>query len=174
MHKNPLPSDTAMTYNQRAMNILNIRPSLLLAFTLLITPVANAADLDFENVWIAEAPPVSKVLAAYMDIKNPGKQNMKIVAASSEDFGKIELHRTIEADGMATMQQQHELLIPAGGELKLEPNSYHLMLFRPVKPLPAGTRSSFSFELANGKTIKIAAEVKKAGQDQSHEHHHHH
>lgn len=162
-----------------AMNILKTSPAILLALTLPFAPVANAdpssdSNLKFENAWIAEAPPVSKVQAAYMEIENESSDEIKIVAASSDDFGNIEFHRTIDKDGMASMQRQNELVIPADGELKLQPGGYHMMLFRPAKALRAGDKSTFRFTLANGKNIDVVATVKKAAMSESHDHHHNH
>lgn len=129
--------------------------------------------LVFENVWIAEAPPVSKVLAAYMNIRNTGDEDQKLVSARSDDFGSVEFHRTVEKNGMASMQHQQFLSIPAGGSLTLEPGSYHMMLFNPVRKLRAGDESSFQFQLESGNSINATAVVKKASAEDSHQHHHH-
>ena len=94
--------------------------------------------LTFKQAWIAEAPPVSKVLAAYMEIINSSDKTVIINSMESDDFTKIEFHRTINENDIAKMQHQESLSIPASGSLKLEPGSYHLMLFNPVKELRAG------------------------------------
>lgn len=160
------------------MNIRPLQALPVLLFTLLFDTIVLAepdhstATLTFENVWIAEAPPVSKVLAAYMTINNTGEKNQKLVSAESNDFGSIEFHRTIDKEGMASMQHQPYLVIPAGGKLILEPGDYHMMLFNPNRKLRAGDKSSFRFELDTGDTIVTTAVVKKASSEDSHHHHH--
>jgi copper(I)-binding protein len=152
--------------------IITILPILL---TILFGFAAHAGSaLVFENVWIAEAPPVSKVLAAYMDIKNTSDKDQKLISAKSGDFGSIEFHRTVEKDGMASMQHQEYLLVPAGGTLTLKPGDYHMMLFRPARKLRAGDESSIQFQLADDTQVTVTATVKKASAEDSHEHHHHH
>lgn len=160
------------------MNICSLRLLPVLLFTLLFNTLVQAVPehykptLAFENVWIAEAPPVSKVLAAYMTINNTGNKDQKLVSAESDDFGSIEFHRTIDKKGMASMQHQPYLMVPAGGKLILEPGDYHMMLFNPSRKLRAGDESSFKFELDDGNTISTTAIVKKASTKDSHHHHH--
>ena len=151
---------------------LILLPVFLLSTLFGITAHAGSA-LVFENVWIAEAPPVSKVQAAYMNIKNTGDKDQKLVSAKSDDFGSIEFHRTIEKEGMASMQHQPYLLVPAGGELTLKPGDYHMMLFRPARKLRAGDESSIQFQLADDSQVTVTAVVKKASAEDSHQHHHH-
>ena len=135
------------------------------------TAFAGSA-LEVENLWIAEAPPVSKVLAGYMQIKNTGDKDQKLVSATSRDFSSIEFHRSIERDGMASMQRQKFLLVPAGGSLTLKPGDYHLMLFNPTKKLRAGDDTTIQFKLEDGTTISDTAIVKKSTVDHSHHNHH--
>lgn len=128
--------------------------------------------LVFENVWIAEAPPVSEVLAAYMDIKNTGKNDRKLVSAKSDDFASIEFHRRVDKNGMASMQHQQYLVIPAGDTLMLKPGGYHMMLFKPARKLRAGDESTFHFQIGDNNLVAVTAVVKKTTAEGSHQHHH--
>ncbi len=157
-----------------SINRQNSLPLLLSVFFLALFAgkIAQAGPaLIFENVWIAEAPPVSKVLAGYMSIKNTGDKDQKIISAQSNDFGSVEFHRTIEKNGMASMQHQASLLIPAGGNLIFKPGDYHMMLFKPVRKFRVGDKAIFKFQLENGHSINATAVVKKASADTSHQHH---
>jgi len=150
---------------------------LFAGFALLVsTAVAAQADIEFDNIWIAEAPPGSQVMAAYMDIKNTGDRALQLSPPQSDDFKKIEFHRTFHENGMARMQQQSEIAIPAHETVKLEPGSYHMMLFNPARKLKAGDESTLIFQISNDNTIRITAVVKKAVFKQSGDHsdHSHH
>jgi len=150
-------------------------PTLLsIIFLAILTGKTAQAEpaLIFENVWIAEAPPVSKVLAGYMNIRNTSDKDLKLVSAQSDDFGSVEFHRTIEKDGRASMQHQLSLLIPAGGSLIFKPGNYHMMLFKPARKLRAGDESIFRFQLENGDSINATAIVKKFSAENSHQQHH--
>ena len=107
------------------------------------------------------------------NIKNTGNKDQKLVSAKSDDFGAIEFHRTVDKDGMASMQHQKYLLVPAGGTLTLKPGDYHMMLFRPARKLVAGDESSIQFQLADDSQTTVTAVVKKASAEDSHQHHHH-
>jgi len=128
--------------------------------------------LTFKQAWIAEAPPVSRVLAAYMEIINSSDKTIIIDSMKSDDFKKIEFHRSIQENDIAKMQHQTSLSIPAYGSLKLEPGSYHLMLFNPVRRLLAGDKSTFTAITADDKHYELDIFVKKS--NDTHQHHHHH
>lgn len=146
----------------------------LSAILLLICSKSFAqAPLTFKQARIAEAPPVSKVLAAYMEIINSSDKTVIIDSMESDDFSKIEFHRTINENDIAKMQHQESLSIPASGSLKLEPGSYHLMLFNPVKKFRAGDSSSFTVKTSDAQQYEISVPVKKSDMSQQHQHHHH-
>ena len=109
----------------------NTFASLILLFIL----VSNAASstpntLSIKDAWIAEAPPVSKVMVAYMTIENDGAQDTTIVKAESDLYSSIEFHETQHQDGMARMIRHDDLLIPANDHVTLKRGGKHFMLFR--------------------------------------------
>lgn len=152
--------------------------SLLFSLFFFSQSAGAASNLEFEGAWIAEAPPRSKVLVAYMEIKNNGDEVTKIVSANSGSFKRITFHQTQQKGEMATMQHSDALIIPANGKLVLEAGSHHIMLFDPVKKLTAGDQVDFDFTLENGETIKLTVPVKKQGtqdsQNTDHSKHMHH
>ena len=145
--------------------------SLSAILVLICTKSFAETPLTFNQAWIAEAPPVSRVLAAYMEILNGSDKTVIISAIESDDFTKIEFHRTIHENNIAKMIHQESLSIPAQGTLKLEQGSYHLMLFNPVKKFSAGDNSTFTISTSDNQQYKLSVTVKKSGMP---EHHHHH
>jgi len=140
----------------------------------LISHYAIADDrLEIVDAWIAEAPPVSTVMAAYMEIENETRQDRQAVSMQCNEFERAEFHRTIEKEGMARMQHQPVLNISANSELKLEPGGYHIMLFKPARALLAGDKTSCSMKFDDGTTIGIDLEIRKSSVE-DHSHHHHH
>ena len=129
--------------------------------------------LEIDDAWIAEAPPVSKVMAAYMEIENESRQDRQAISMQCREFERAEFHRTVEKDGMARMEHQQVLNIPADSELELEPGGYHIMLFKPARNLVAGDTTSCSMKFDDGTTIAIDLEIRKSSVE-DHSHHHHH
>ena len=125
-----------------------------------MSSMAMADHITINNAWVREAPPVSKVLAAFMDIENRSAETAYIVGVKGKDFGAIEMHLSTEVDGVARMLPQVQLIIPAKGKLVLKPGSYHLMLFRPQKVLRKGDTTEFTFTLGNGETFTKTVVVK--------------
>lgn len=148
---------------------------MLVAICPVINPGISLASVDAPLVidapWIAEAPPVSKVLAAYMTITNTESEKLNINRVTSACFKKIEIHRTVLENGMASMEHQTELSIPASGKISLEPGGYHMMLFEPVVTLKAGDKCVLNISTTNEQTQSVTVSVKKAG---NHAQHHHH
>lgn len=153
-------------------------PAAMALLAPLWTLVAHAEPLTVSGAWVREGPPTTAVLAAYMQIDNPGAQDQILVGASSPQFETAEIHRTEIADGVARMVQQERLTIPAGGGVTLEPGGLHLMLIQSLQPLAQGDRVTIRLRLENGTEIPVDAEVRKAeaaamDHDHSHDHHHH-
>ena len=149
-------------------------PLLSLIFaTLFFSHIADAKPtLAFEGEWIAEAPPSSRVMVAYMEIINSGDQVTKIVSATSESYSNISFHQTKNENDMAKMEHMSTLTIPAKGKLVLKAGSYHIMLFNPVKKLKAGDQVTLDFKLENGDIINLVIPVKKMPMNNnSHMHH---
>lgn len=136
--------------------------------------VAQADQLNVSDAWVREAPPTSQVLAAYLNIENPGAEEIVIVGASSPQFDTVELHRTEIVDGIARMIAQQRLIVPAGGAVIFEPGGLHLMLIQAVRPLQRGDQVEIQFQLSTGENLKVQAEVRPGmvdAMDHSHQHH---
>lgn len=145
---------------------------------LLITSLGSAfaiADnkLEIDDAWIAEAPPVSKVMAAYMEIENETQQDRQAVAMQCKEFERAEFHRTVDKDGMASMEHQKVLNIPANSELELRPGGYHIMLFTPARSFKAGDNTGCSMEFDDGTSIQLELEIRKSSAEDHSGHHHH-
>ncbi|MDX1334881.1 MAG: copper chaperone PCu(A)C [Gammaproteobacteria bacterium] len=151
-----------------------MRKYLISFFLLLATSAVQAGSVTVDSAWIREAPPGMMMLAGYMVVSNSGDEARAIVSASGDDFGYIELHRSMIKDGMAKMIPQENIPVPAKGSVELKPGDYHLMLMQPKKDLKAGEESTLTIVMDNGESITITAPVKKPDSDMMMHHHHHH
>ena len=128
-------------------------------------PNDDAGDVDhlvIEDAWIAEAPPVSKVMVAYMRLKNTGAETIEIIHAESELYSSIEFHETIHENGLARMIRHDTLNIPANNRLELKPGGPHMMLFNPTKRLAAGSTVNIKLTTKNNTIKTVTVPVKKA------------
>lgn len=129
---------------------------------LIIQPVFGQNNIEIKDAWLSEAPPVVNILAGYITIMNHSDQPMDLVAAQSPVFERIEFHLTKTDDGVARMQKETVITIPAQSEFRFSPGEYHLMLFNPVKPLKSGDLVSLQLTFSQDVRIDVEAEVKRS------------
>jgi len=123
---------------------------------------ADTNGLIIEDAWIAEAPPVSKVMVAYMTLINTDTAAVEIIRAESDIYSSIEFHETVHENGRARMIRHDSLKIPANASLELKRGGPHLMLFNPVKTLKAGDIVNIKLTSKDNMTRTISVAVKKA------------
>ena len=140
---------------------------LAIAGTVLADPSMNVT-----GGWVREAPPTSRVLAAYMHIINLTDADLTVTGVTSPDFDSAELHRTVVTGGVASMLPVPELTIPAAGSVLLEPGGLHLMLFDPVRPLLQGDSVTLVLHRSDGICVTLSVPVLRSTDDESPHHHH--
>ena len=148
--------------NTRAKTTFFLSLLSLICITSFAAVAAAGNALSISNAWIAEAPPVSKVMVAYMSISNSSDEDLEIIHASSDTYSSIEFHETIHEDGMARMVRHDSLQIDAHSNIELKRGGPHLMLFNPTRRLKAGDSVEIELTLYNRQTISISVPVKKA------------
>jgi periplasmic copper chaperone A len=149
----------------------------ILAISLLLCPLqAGAAEtVKIGNLRINEAPPAAAATAGYFQMHNQGTAEIELIEVTSTDFGGIELHRSVVRDGMAGMERQDSIKVPAGGSVEFIPGDLHLMLFSPVRRFRAGDAIEFMFHFADGVEITATGKVEAIGaQPEADQHHSHH
>lgn len=135
----------------------------------------NASQLQVTDAWIPEAPPVARVMAAYLTLNNPSDKNLTLTSVSSPDFKRVEMHRTENKDGMSRMVRQNNVEIPAKGRTEFKPGGLHLMLMQPKRAIKKGDTVMLVLTV-DKQTLSVKATVKEATLDDhsAHGHHHHH
>jgi hypothetical protein len=128
--------------------------------------------MDVIDGWVREAPPTSRVLAAYMQIINLTDGDLTVTGVTSPDFETADLHRTVVEEGVARMLPVPELTIPAGSSVTLEPGGLHLMLFDPVRPLQEGDSVTLVLHRSDAICITLSVPVLR-GTGAEHVHHRH-
>ncbi len=146
---------------------------LLLVLAILFTQTAWAESVQITEQWIREAPPNAKVLAAFMLIDNQTSESQTLTTATSPDFKMVEIHQTVEHDGMMHMKKQEQLVINSKQQVMLKPGSYHLMLMQPKRQLNAGDEVELTLKFANEEELIIKVPVRKSSDKKPSNHNHH-
>ena len=157
---------------KRAPGMLMLLSALLFAGALSADRGLHQHELTVEGAWIREAPPVAKVMAGYLTIHNPAQEPAVLEGAESPLFDRIEIHRTGMKGGMAGMERQRSVTIPARGQLEFVPGGLHLMLMGPKKPLAAGSMATITLRFKGGQKLPAQFTVRAAGEGGSQHGHH--
>jgi copper(I)-binding protein len=95
-------------------------------------------------------------------IKDPFTRATPAGAASSPAAKTVELHETVDDNGVMKMEPRPEgWEIPARGTLQLKPGGKHIMLVGLTAPLEAGKkiRMTLNFEKAGARTIEVPVQA---------------
>ena len=125
------------------------------------TAEESATDVTVTGVWIREPAEGQTVSAAYGVIANNGDEDITLVGASAPIEGTVEIHETImEDDGTMSMQERTDgFLIPAGGEITLEPGGSHVMIMD-IEPTEIVGTIDVTFIFDSGLEVVAPAEVR--------------
>jgi copper(I)-binding protein len=161
------------TNNSRAASLF---AALGLTVALLSTPASahefKLGALEIGHPWSRATLPGAKVAAGYLTIKNGGSEPDRLVSVSAAISGKGEIHEMAVKDGVMTMRQLTDgVEIPAGGEVKLEPGAYHIMLMELREPAVEGTKFPGTLTFEKAGTVAVEFAVERAGGKADHSAH---
>ncbi len=135
---------------------------LVTIFALLVVSFPSIADaLKISDAWIKNLPPVVPMRAGYLTIENDSNRAINIIAVESEVFTQVDIHESIEKNGMMSMQPLSHLIVPAGATVKLAPGGIHLMMMQPKIALKPGDRVDISLRFESGDTQTMHMTVRK-------------
>jgi copper(I)-binding protein len=122
----------------------------------------QAKGVVVNDPWVRAAPPNAPALAAFMQLENHSATDVALVEVRTTlPVSRVELHRTMMADGMMKMVQQQEMPVAAHGSLVLKPGSWHIMLIAPRKVPVEGDQVSLTLRFSDGSEQQVTAQVRK-------------
>ncbi len=146
--------------------------ALALLSAILAGPL-RAGEPLIEQAWIRALPPTQPVTAAYLVLRNPGPAPVEFVGATVEGAGRVEIHTSVEENGLRRMERLSTLTVAPGESRALAPGGVHLMLFELDGMPREGESRRLCVELQPGGPICTDAQVlKSADPGSDHQHHH--
>ena len=145
---------------------------LLAALVAATSPVfAQGAtpSIAVEQPYARATPTGATTGAVYMTLANKAKTADRLIAASSDVAGKLQIHEMAVVNGVMQMRQlANGLPVPAEGSVVLKPGSYHVMLIGLKKPLTAGQTFplTLTFEKAGNISITVPVQAMGATKDE--------
>jgi copper(I)-binding protein len=150
----------------------------LLLTVLLITASARAhertvGDLTIVHPWARPAASAQQNSAAYMIIRNDGREPERLLAVETDEAKSAGLHTsTITPEGIAQMRPVETVEVPAGGEVRLAPGGLHIMLVELASPLFEGTSFPMKlvFQYAGEVDVEVMVESSRANTQPDRDH----
>ena len=132
------------------------------ALALVFAASATAADLRLTDAWIRWIPGGAPS-GGYFTVHNDSPVPIELVGASSPEYGTVEMHRTRMHGATARMESVDKVAVPAHGELRFAPGSYHLMLVEPARAVKAGGEVTVALRFSGGRTLDARFPVRGPG-----------
>ena len=118
---------------------------------------AQAGAISVANAYARATVVGQPAGGGFLKLVNAGADD-RLVAASSEVAGAVELHMMAMKGDVMQMRQVDAIDVKAGQTVELKPGGYHLMLMGLKAPLKAG--SSFPLKLKFEKAGEVTVNVK--------------
>jgi periplasmic copper chaperone A len=128
-----------------------------------VEPV-KLGDLTLEAYFVRAMLPGQPVAGGFVTITNSGGTDDKLIAASSDAAGRMELHDMVmDGDVMKMREVEGGIVVAAGTTVELKPGGLHLMFMDVPETLAAGDTVAVDlvFEKA-GKVELVVPVIAKA------------
>ena len=131
----------------------------LLVLGIQFPSLLQAEELLFSNATVRQPLPGRTVSAGYFSVTNQSEEAVRLVAAHSAWFGKVELHQHTMIDGMMRMAKVDAIDVAPGHTVHLQPGGLHLMLFHPSQSLELGQQVPVEVISSAGTRFQLSAVV---------------
>ncbi|MGO1080297.1 copper chaperone PCu(A)C [Inquilinus sp. CA228] len=124
----------------------------------------KSGPIEVIHPWVRATPPAAKVGGGYAEIRNDGSEPDRLVSATAEVAGRVEIHQMGLKDGIMTMRPvEGGVPVPADGTAALAPGGYHLMLMELKRPLKAGESFAGTMTFEKAGTVPVTFDVQPIG-----------
>jgi copper(I)-binding protein len=131
----------------------------VLGLALGLGSLARAGDLAVVDAWARATPPGAGVAAAYLTIDNAGGGADRLLGASSDAAGRVEVHETRRDGEVMRMRKAEPLDIPAGERVVFGPGGLHVMLMELKEPLRQGDTLSLTLRFEHAGEFRVQAGI---------------
>lgn len=131
----------------------------IVAAILSLSSGVTLAEIVVTDATVRETLPGRNMTSGYFTISNQNNAPTELIAASSPQFGSVELHQHSHKDGMMKMEQVQSVSIAAGEQVHFQPGGLHLMLFDAKTSLTKGQQIPLRLTFKDGQSIEVQAMV---------------
>jgi copper(I)-binding protein len=135
---------------------------LCISSLLVAACVPAGGGVAIKDPFARATPTGAQTGGAFATIVNNGQSADRLMSASSPAARTVELHETVDDNGVMKMEPHPEgWEVPAGGTLELKPGGKHIMLIGLTAPLVAGEKIqiTLNFEKAGAQTVDVPVQA---------------
>jgi copper(I)-binding protein len=126
----------------------------------------SPADIMVDDAWARATSPSQKVGGIFVSIMEMGAPD-KLVSVSSPIADSLELHETINDNGIMKMRPVAALPLASGETVELKPGGYHIMAMGLKQQLVPGASFPVTLHFEKAGDVTVTATVKAAGASSS-------
>lgn len=130
--------------------------------------VSEKSGIEISDAWVRVVGNMEAMgdmgpaTAIFMNIHNYNDQTDLLLKAETDIAEMAQIHLSeVDANGVSSMHEVKEVLIPADGLAELKPGSYHIMLMGLKKVITEGEMITVTLTFQNAGAITIEAPVRK-------------
>jgi len=140
------------------------------AFAVIIALAGPAAAHEFKagmieigHPWSRPTPPSAPVASGYMKLTNTGTEIDRLTAISSPIAERAEIHRSVVADGVASMRPVDGLAVEPGATVDFGAEKLHVMFIAPDRQLKDGERFPATLVFEKAGSVEVEFMVQRRG-----------
>jgi copper(I)-binding protein len=144
-----------------------MRRLMIVSAALLVLPGCHAKEAEKPRIldaWVRLAAVPGHPAAGYFTVKGSDRDD-RLVRIDSAVVKKIEMHESMNMNGMMSMASIADLPVPEGAKIEFAPGGKHAMLFDVDARISAGTAIPMLFTFASGAAVEAEAKTVPAGAD---------
>jgi len=120
----------------------------------------TAGELQITGAFSRATLPGAPTAGGYMTITNMGAEEDRLVSASSDVAGMVEMHEMRMQDDVMHMSPVEEgVVIPAGESVSLSPGGLHLMFMQLAEPFKEGTMVPVMLTFDKAGSVEVLLHV---------------
>jgi len=142
--------------------------ALVLVSTNAVAEDYKVGSLEITDAWSRATPKGAKTGAGYLTIHNTGAEADRLVAASSEAAGSVQVHEMTMDHGVMKMRPIADgLEIKPGETVELKPGGMHLIMSDLKRPLAPGEQIKGTLTFEKAGTVELNYAVRGIGSKSS-------
>lgn len=128
---------------------------------------SNTSALVLDDGWVKSS--AEGMTGAFGTLRNTGAEDVHITGITSPVSTRVEMHETVPGgSGMMMQEKAGGFVVPAGGDLVLEPGGDHIMFMDLTDPVTTGQVVPLELTLDGGDELEISVTARdfKGGEEE--------